>query len=214
MKIIKPKGNYFKDYYDGVAGMGVDQTLHYMRDARTVETDIILPGGGLEVIGFCGQLYPLVHWYPVEAGYMVSPRDTHIFAHSLDEYKLNREWDRGGFRRSDEVAEFFTRFNNVKEDKIFVDIVEAPVFVLKAAKRNAPNWRGYYADATTNICLADYEFYKHVDAFTAFQTLSQYISNQLVKEKKVDVIADKYRIAGHGFDKFSFRNPTRLKDLK
>jgi len=50
------------------------------------------------------------------------------------------------------------------------------------------------------------EFFKIVDPFTAFQELSMFIGGIMGGKSPIMIeVADKDRIAKHGFDKFSFR---------
>ncbi len=63
-----------------------------------------------------------------------------------------------------------------------------------------------------NPVLADYKFYKIVDAFQAFQELSMFISGVLGgNSPKMVEISDKIRIAKHGFNEMSFRKEKELK---
>ncbi len=67
-----------------------------------------------------------------------------------------------------------------------------------------------------NPCLAKYNFYKIYDAFTTYQKIAQYLSNELAQEKEFAAPTDKDLIAAHGFDKNSFRreNPPNRKIKK
>jgi hypothetical protein len=57
-----------------------------------------------------------------------------------------------------------------------------------------------------NPLLKDYEFYKVFDSFQAFQEISMFMGGVLGKgEKEIVEVQDKYKIAQHGFDKWSFR---------
>ena len=95
---------------------------------------------------------------------------------------------------------------NLNHESYFIDN-KMPVFVAEAQNR-------------TDSCLVHlpelkkYEFYKAVDSYSAFQELSMYISGVLGTGNPAMIhIDDKYRIAGHGFDRFSFkhRNPKGRK---
>jgi hypothetical protein len=44
-----------------------------------------------------------------------------------------------------------------------------------------------------------------------FRQVEWYLSNTLRETKPIENIADKYKITQHGFDKHSFRHPTKLK---
>jgi len=55
--------------------------------------------------------------------------------------------------------------------------------------------------------LKKYEFAKAVEPYSAAQQLEQFISSALTGNNEPPVIlADKYRVTAHGFDKYSFRN--------
>jgi len=61
---------------------------------------------------------------------------------------------------------------------------------------------------TTNIILSKFDFIKKMDAFTCFQELERFLSNDLstYQDKSDQVkISDKLKAETHGFDKFSFR---------
>lgn len=63
-----------------------------------------------------------------------------------------------------------------------------------------------------NPLLKDYEFYKVFDTFQAFQEVSMFMGGVLgAGEKEITVVDDKYKIAQHGFDKFSFRKDKEIK---
>ena len=63
-----------------------------------------------------------------------------------------------------------------------------------------------------NPILKDYEFFKVVDAFQAFQELSMFISGVLGGQSpKMVEISDNIRIEKHGFDKMSFRKEKKTK---
>ena len=58
--------------------------------------------------------------------------------------------------------------------------------------------------------LKDYEFYQRVDAWSAMQEISMWVSGVLPSSARPMVqIADKDKIAKHGFDKWSFRKKVR-----
>ena len=70
----------------------------------------------------------------------------------------------------------------------------------------------YHPVFIINPLLKDYEFYKIFNSFQAFQEISMFIGGVLGnKEKEIIEIADKYKIAQHGFDKWSFRKEPEVK---
>ena len=86
--------------------------------------------------------------------------------------------------------------------------LNTPVFIYDSERRKPRT-----SDALTiDPILKDYEFYKVVDAFQAFQEISMFIGGVLGRgEKEIIVVEDKYKIAQHGFDKWSFRKEPETK---
>jgi len=63
-----------------------------------------------------------------------------------------------------------------------------------------------------NPLLKKYKFYKIFDAFQAFQEIQMFLGGVLGnKEKEIIVVADKYKIEQHGFNKWSFRKEPENK---
>jgi hypothetical protein len=232
----------FRDYYDSAVRFGIDETLLYARFSKiydfqklknnklSKEWMVSKPNGpadslsrnrkpycGELIIGFCGRLYQCVH--------VVHPakpfeKDTHeyLYGEKAKKFLVDNHaddyipsWRR--YKKQQAFADFHIK--PVKtDDKIFRE-VNSPIFAIEPAEFNElgkERWGG--TKLTTNIRLAGYEFGKCVDAFTAFQEISMYLTNQLIVIKQVEEVADKYRIAQHGFDNLSFRHPTRLSKLK
>ena len=235
MRIV---GGKFSDYYDSAQGYGIDTTLVYVRKENHI-SNIALPvpkndDGVTEktnerfylepkVLGFCGTLYPLVQITYDKRGiwhgdkYKWEAKKTEYF-YDFDSLAASGYIEQvHTWKIKEDLREFFHTFQDRKDDKLFTEVAEAPIFVLTADeenRRNGDRHNRYFAAMRTNPNLKELGFMRMKDAFTAFQEISMYLSNQLVKEKSIDNIADKYKIAGHGFDETSFRNPIRFKDLK
>lgn len=58
-----------------------------------------------------------------------------------------------------------------------------------------------------NPRLSDFQFFKALDAWQAYQELAMYVGNLAAPERIPVSISDKDRIYQHGFDKMSFRKP-------
>lgn len=66
-----------------------------------------------------------------------------------------------------------------------------------------------HSNIMVNCNLGYMGFASVVDPYTARQTIENFLRNDLVEEKPVQPLDDKYRIVGHGFDlKTSFRKDT------
>ncbi len=63
-----------------------------------------------------------------------------------------------------------------------------------------------------NPLLKEYRFFRVFNAFQAFQEIEMFLSGVLGnKEKEIVDVLDKYKIAQHGFDKWSFRKEPENK---
>jgi len=168
------------------------------------------------IVGFCGKLY--LGWkfeykyeeWDVEAKRKVEKTGVDIIY---------------GFEKAKEYLRENTWRNNLDDDiKYVMDYDPIEIF----RKLNAPIFiydsdtivvRGDYGSIKShgvvyvNPILKDYDFYKTVDAFTAFTELQMFISGVLgTGEKEIIEVEDKYKIGQHGFDKWSFRRePTKKR---
>lgn len=113
----------------------------------------------------------------------------------------SRRYNRHGQFTADWAKRFFTvRPEIEKKTNAFQIEHRIPVMVFKEGMLE------YHP------CLKEYEFFKVLDAFGAFQELSMYISGVLggTAPEMVE-ISDADRIHKHGFDKWSFRKPPEKK---
>ena len=211
----------FHDYYDNAVGYGIDENVHYNRFikevelifARTTDHPIGIYDGELFLLGFCGEIMPMIEIQITDKERQIVSRR---FAYDYNElidfknekiryYKLHprSKW----YPRQEEIVDFPKNEKSVikqffqdwrwKDDSVFLKN-KVPVWVKKL--------RHYNKMAILNPRLKDYGFDRIKDSFTAFQEISMYLSNILVEQKEVAVIEDKYRIEQHGFDlKTSFR---------
>lgn len=67
------------------------------------------------------------------------------------------------------------------------------------------SWNRDGDELQVNPTLADFQLYRHLNAWQAFQELSMFWGNLAAPDRVPVTIADKDRIAQHGFDKWSFR---------
>jgi hypothetical protein len=213
--------SHFKDYYDSALSFGIDPALHYNRDdgrrfyytqdikaklpqdltneIAHHDTDLVragrhwIPKGfhSYFLIGFCGRIYPCIK---------ISKDGRVRFLYSEDALKAY-EAERGSpFRKDTHKRMVNFLASSITRDDIFIE-VNAPVFILY----DDSEVRGHELYLDTNPFLKEIEFFRAVDAFAAFQEISMYLGNQLVKRDRPDEIADKYKISQHGFDNWSFR---------
>jgi len=231
-----------KDYYDGVVGsVGMDKTIVYEREIVEITSNEEMPKSFKHkryswnennpflnvcranvdhkktnhnyddvrgfIVGFCGKLY--LGWkfdYKVkvwdEDGKIVEVTKTDI----VYDYDNAKEFLKADYWRSN-LSDDINYIMNYNPIDLFRDF-KTPIFVYDSDSRRPRIEPAFII----NPILKDYEFYKVVDAFTAFTELQMFIGGVLgVGEKEIVEVEDKYKIAQHGFDKWSFRREPQNK---
>jgi hypothetical protein len=231
MLIISKK----KDYYDGVVGTtGIDKTIIYNRDIIEVEENDIplflkrksyayqnrkdspflnlayykinkeykknFSHYGHFIIGFCGKMY--IGWKLYNEAWDGSLiTEISYDAEYMKEALVNDTY----WGKLDENIDKILKYDNVQ---LFRDL-NAPYFVYDGDYNRVSIPKYYHRNKEQfiiNPLLKDYEFYKVFNTFQAFQEIQMFMGGVLgSKEKEIVQIEDKYKIAQHGFDKWSFR---------
>ena len=156
------------------------------------------------IIGFCGKLYP--GWKLYSEG---QPR-----SYGGRELIITIEYDSNIIRN---LIEKFIWQGNFDDDLQYVKNYDAlylfrelntPVFLYDQDYGRIdinPHSR-YHPKFIINPLLKEYQFFRVFETFQAFQEIQMFLSGVLGnKEKEIVNVADKYKIAQHGFDKWSFR---------
>jgi hypothetical protein len=159
------------------------------------------------VIGFCGKLYVGWKLYSEDTSRRSPYTDKELITtitydnENIKNLVEQHYWWGGNFEDNlnyvltYDPIEFFREFN-------------VPVFVYDSdyGRMDIPRSWNNNPKFFINPLLKEYQFYKIFDAVQAFQEISMFLSGVLGnKEKEIVQVADKYKIAGHGFDKWSFR---------
>lgn len=168
------------------------------------------------IVGFCGKLYLgwKFHWEEQEmqdyGGYSPVVKTKIIYGfENAKEHLKNERWsgnlvDDVNYVLSYDPMDIFRKYST-------------PIFIYddNYNRLRILEYWGKHGGSRflINPMLKKYEFYKVFDAFTAFQELQMFISGVLgTGEKEIIEVEDKYKIAQHGFDKWSFRKePQREK---
>lgn len=162
------------------------------------------------IIGFCGKFY--IGWKlykKVKNG--LNDQITTTITYDMDYIKEILEPKSWHGNLADSI-EYIKSYNPLQ---IFRDL-KTPAFVFDSDYDRKHIDRYTYNSNNPkfiiNPLLKDYEFYKIFDTFQAFQEIQMFISGVLgAGEKEIVEVADKYKIAQHGFDKWSFRKEPQEK---
>lgn len=227
-----------KDYYDGVVGsVGMDKTIVYERNRNEITSDNMprqfknnrfswnennpfLRVCNVEIdkqknkkyykargfiVGFCGNLH--VGWklnykeneMNNETGFVQEVTKTDI----IYGYKEAKRTLKTTYWNS-KLLDDFKYVINYNSIDLFREY-KSPIFVFDTdtMKDNI---------LIINAILKEYEFYKVIDSFSAFQEIQMFIGGVLgTGEKEIIEIENKYKIGQHGFNKWSFRRESNKK---
>lgn len=207
--------------YEETVKNAPNKNRHYFYERDNWSADFI-------IMGFCGKIYPVYRLYrersyPNESieRYCYSIEDVVAFFTEYDpDYLTSKKWLRvlSSKERSDEkycfshqvISEIFTRLSGTETSPELFHELHEPAWAILPRTYEQRDFKGFAL--TRNPVLKDLKFMRVMDPFTAHQEISQYYFGVLgIKENTGKPIADKYRIAGKGFDtRYGFR--TRPKD--
>lgn len=227
----------FHDYYDGVQKQDQDRSIIYNRETKQVtegrdrsgrtvtnQMNYYVNTFGWHHIGFCGVVYPALklndqffvhnfgreHYCSGHEDYIYSLEELDSFIEDSCSEKIQKQYfqNREYYRRADRND--YKRLFNGEYCKLYSSHFtkyDCPVFVIRHNKSS-----GADVEIIINPVLKDYQFFKKVDTFTAYQELSMYLGNIAEPRKTIPHIDDKTMAEIKGFDKFSFRKePTKKK---
>lgn len=184
--------NYSDQPYVHVMGFSYqDARTHYLNTDQIQKVETF-------VVGFCGNV---ISGVSVDNHYFYQADGLELLLPPPESWaKYGKRWRRDHQTLGERTAQFIDTKFQCSVD-IFLEI-KSPVFAIFQQK------------VIINPVLRTLEFYKAMNPVTAFQEISMFIGNFLLKKDKPQPIPDKYLISEKGFDEHSFRHPTRLKDLK
>lgn len=158
------------------------------------------------IVGFCGKLYVGMKLYSVDTE--TNEYDNVITTITYDKDYMIKLFESKTFNgyfqdNLNHVLQFnaLDWFRNLKVPCFVYDqVCDVTHIDLKHYRWN------HNSKFFVNPLLKDYEFYKIFDSFQAFQEIQMFMGGVLGRgEKEIVEVADKYKIAQHGFDKWSFR---------
>lgn len=222
----------FKDYYDGGSAYGVDTDYCYVRTTTALDYVRYSGWGYFEVIGFCGQIYPLINYSEKISSnkWKRHPKDYVLYQKEALEYdfeaRTNKQTGEKEFYKEKVLDDHLHSwggkwFWNKSKTDYYNDLVNSqklkelffkhkiPVFHIGPEtpfykKRTRPK----KLVLTLNPCLKDYAFYKVQDTVQTFQQIFQFISTNLVEEQQGKGTTGDDEVVGKskGFDRYSFRS--------
>jgi hypothetical protein len=218
--LIKSK---FSDYYDGGAAYGVDTERFYIREKVIFENPKLLSEIRLsrefEVIGFCGNIYPLINHTSRNFGsdWIRHPKDFTLYGDECVEYTFIEDTKSNKLvkiLRTEEAklrkfSKYYKPINRPQEQ--YNTLVNSKVLKNIFLEYRVPIFHiGYESgrELTLNPCLSDFGFYKVKNTVEAFQEIEMYLNNVLTntEDAKQPVGSDLDLLKSKGFDpKLSFR---------
>ncbi len=234
MRIIADK----KDYYDCIMAMGIDRTNVFVRKSE----EVVLKRhswpfpkfygyhGHHYIIGFCGNIYPLIEIQPPDSEDFVHVKrkglnppippsvkcfnlaecdafmEKHLKKRELQEYqeKIRHRHRYHYWYRDNKRQHYVDFFRECEEQKTkyakMFQEKHSPIFV--ACEHSKGN-----GVIEWNAMLNEHAFYRVFDPYTAYGELQMFMSNLAVPSKPMPVIDDVTKAESKGFDKWSFRTP-------
>ena len=217
MRIISP----FRDYYDSSQGLGIDPNLIYNRKTEQVKVftnDFPLNlthlpktiwGSYLNkslrnnltcyYLFFCGKVYT-----SIDLSLAVNGESSPVFANKWESIKHSYENQipKNKFWGIDSKLKQLQSFNEKEAPTAVFEFLDCPVFL----------WKGEHFSHTgkvtiiKNPSLINLGFQHVVDSYTAFQTISIYLGNELCTKEQPPTPTNEEIIRSTGHDaRLSFR---------
>ena len=225
----------FHDYYDRALAHGHDDRLVFVRESQSinrysypkpVNPDFVpfaslsdaLPGGLQRTVArntVHSDPFEIVMGGKTYRGVATDVLDgnrhrTLRVSYSADD--LNAHLVSLGIETDDRKAGFFertghlTRFLAAPSREVPLELLAEKRVALLLVRSN---------DVVINPSLKALEFFRRMTATEVFQELEMFLGGVLAPENRPMVaIEDKYRIAEHGFDRYSFRRPPRKRQSR
>ncbi len=214
----------FFDYYDSVASSWADDDTQYRRVETIVEltSALAVELGCPEVkapswqwtegarmlmalIGFCGRFYPYVLATNADGSQQFLQTFPEVTSWDPVARYLERQ-RRHRWYKHREPELLFLETPPPPNDAPFLALGVPLFHVFWQEEPNEGRRRTYRRWLTTNAFLRPLEFYRVVDAQTAYQEIERYLANTLTSHDEPSDIADTDKLLQHGFDKrLSFR---------
>lgn len=224
-EIIRPEDYPFHSIDNNLTGYN-NIILGNSNNQKANTKYCVVPG----LVFFCGEIYPFVEYVNyMKYSYDVEYTNQH-FAYTFDELKdhlgdmserFKEEFKRWFTDQKVPKCDYFTVHEMGKYNKIpSMDSASVKkIFYDYALKNNLAYFSlsvkgyGHYDRlpwlkvVSHHPCLKNFEFFKVMPIFNAWQKIQMFITNDLAREKQMTIkpISDKLKAESHGFNKYSFR---------
>jgi len=178
-------------------------------------------------VGVCGKVWPAIQFSWTNKDYthvyrtaynveqvkkILAEHDRKFKTKELKGFKSDRSGKKSYSGRAQfneyDLNNFFNTFQAQDHIQLFVDL-KVPLFVIDPAADD-----GNHGILYTNPEMKQYDFQKVLGSYLMYQEIEMFMSGVLgTGNPEMVEIEDKYKIAGHGYTKCSFRKaPTKRKN--
>jgi hypothetical protein len=161
------------------------------------------------LVWFGGRLYPVAQVRRERRGELLADDPFSVFDHAtllnvlkecgFDLEERDKRALRWGVGHTNARASSEVFFNLRGSEELMTAALEHRVAIA--------SWCRHGDLLCQNPVLRDLQFFRCLDAWQASQELAMFLGNLAAPDRVPVVIEDRYRIAQHGFDKYSFRKP-------
>jgi len=198
-KIFYPKSKYHNDYDFDIIKKNPDDFYNMF------------------IVGFCGKFYFGMKFVEVPQRWTTDTASKEFITYDTEEMKSRIQDKRRYMSKTKDHAkldELMAEIKNLNTQDTFRKF-NTPVFIFSfgdGMSHRTSHCVYHDTQFIVNPCLKAYDFYKIFGSFICFQEIAMYIGGVLGnREKDIVQVADKYKIAQHGFDKWSFRKMPEKK---
>jgi hypothetical protein len=193
----------FKDFYDVGQGLGHDDDIIYLREEKIIpikngQPRHLLWGTGIyvDIIGFCGKIIPVFVYH--ESGYnensQLSNKTVIMYNYDDAEAKCRDSFKHySRYKISKWELKQLDKYKNLNDSSYYQGYFE---------KYKCPLWVDTGKEIKLNTLLRNYEFYRVINPWQAWQELSMYLGNQAQPQKPIPHIDDVTMAEAKGFDRF------------
>lgn len=215
-RVPKQITDYLKERYSKMSTVKNDKRIdiNFPYVGGETKTRKFIENKNLFLVGFCGKFYVGLHYTKYE--YIGNQTTIDRYIYKLDEIieclglKPDKKITTRGYyfgNYYNSLVDFYNKYNGVERFELFLEYKTPIIYIGNDRKVLLdPDCSGDRR-IVLNPILKDIEFFKTgIDAKTAFDSISIFISNILTNVEKEVIVSDKVKIESHGFDyKISFR---------